>query len=300
MRVHLDKIPVTTIEAELPNGPAVAPGEKVPLVVTFTSSDGKTWVTEGNGHGKVLWSDLAVTPTLVTFKKGTLALRHDPRASDGKIGHVEITVPSHPDLHASLDIPLRYDYPFQAKYAGVSGTSGTNGTDGTSGMDGSSGSMDPNNPSAGGDGTDGTDGSDGQNGGDGCNGPDVQIVVTVRPGDHPLLQAGVNATGHKERFYLIDPQGGSLTISSSGGAGGSGGRGGNGGRGGSGGIGTPNGSSGRNGSDGHNGMDGSDGRGGKIAVIYDPQVQPYLAAIRVSSPRGPVATWEEQPVRPLW
>ena len=39
-------------------GPAIAPGATSPLVVTFTDSTGKTWVTEGKGKGKILWSDL--------------------------------------------------------------------------------------------------------------------------------------------------------------------------------------------------------------------------------------------------
>lgn len=300
MRVRLDKIPVTTMDATLPNGPAIAPGEKAPLVVTFTTPDGKSWVTEGKGKGKILWSDLTVTSTLVTFKKGTLALRHDPRVSEGKMGHLEITAPSHPELHAALDIPLHYSYPYQSRYAGPSGSDGSNGMDGTSGMDGSPGSTDPDNPSPGGNGTNGSDGSNGGDGGNGGNGPDVQVFVTLRPGDHPLLQAGVTTPGHKERFYLIDPQGGSLTVVSSGGSGGSGGRGGRGGRGGSGGIGTPNGSSGSDGSDGRNGSDGSSGRGGRITVTYDPQVQPFLSVIRVSSPGGPAPVWIQQPVLPLW
>jgi len=46
MRTHLDKLPVTTIQANLPMGPAIAPGETSPLVVTLTDSNGKIWVTE--------------------------------------------------------------------------------------------------------------------------------------------------------------------------------------------------------------------------------------------------------------
>ncbi len=300
MRAHIDKIPVTTMDAVLPHGPALAPGETAPLQVNFTTADGKTWVTEGAGKGKILWSDLTVTPTLVTFKKGKLTLRHDPRYSDGKIGHVEITVPSHPGLHAALDIPLRYTYPFKAVYSGSSGTPGMNGTDGINGTDGTPGSTDPNNPSAGGDGSDGTNGSDGQRGGDGGDGPPVNVVVTLRPGDHPLLQAEVSVPGRKPRYYLVDPDGGSLTIGSYGGDGGSGGKGGRGGRGGSGGIGTPNGNSGNNGSDGQDGLSGDSGRGGSISITTDPAVQPYLAAIHVSNPGGPKPVWLTQPVAPLW
>src|SRR6202041_4052176 len=120
--------------------------------------------------------------------------------------------------------------------------------DGMGGSSGSSVSTDPNNPSAGGNGGNGTDGGNGGDGGDGGNGPPVQVRVTLRAGAHPLLQASVSAQG-KTRLYLIDPQGGALTVTADGGPGGSGGRGGRGGAGGSGGIGTPNGKIGMAGSD---------------------------------------------------
>jgi hypothetical protein len=302
MRVELSKLPVTSMEASLPQGSAIAPGEQSPLVVTFTQPDGKILETEGAGKGKVLWSDLTVTPTVVTLKKkGVLYLAHDPRLSQGKTGHVEITVPSHPGLEAQLDIPLRYDYPFVASYAGASGSDGINGTDGTNGMSGSDGSMDPNSPSAGGDGGNGTDGTNGGDGSDGSNGPVVQVFATLQAGSAtPLLQFRVIATGHRDHFYLVDPNGGSLTIDSFGGRGGSGGKGGKGGSGGNGGSGTPPGSGGQSGQDGRNGQDGSDGRGGPITVTYDPRLQPYLSLIHVSNPGGLKPAFVEQVVAPLW
>lgn len=312
LRVHLDKLPVQTIEAKLPKGPAMAPGERSLMVVTFTGTDGKVWVTEGSGKGKVLWSDLTVTASVVTLnKKGVLSLAHDPRKSDGKTGHVEITVPSHPDLKTELDIPLRYNIAFAANFNGADGSSGmdgTNGSDGTTGTGGSVGSCDPNNSTAGGDGGNGSDGSDGGNGGDGGDGgaaPRVQAMIALRPGDHPLLQAVVSAPGRKDRHFLVDPQGGSLSILANGGRGGSGGRGGRGGRGGaggSGGFGCPNGSDGRSGSDGRDGMAGSDGapgRSGPITIVYDPAVKPYLGVIKTSN-KGAPAVYQEAPVAPLW
>jgi hypothetical protein len=287
------------MEASLPKDPGVAPGEKSPLVVTFTASDGKVWVTEGKG--KILWKDLAITATVVTInKKGVVTLARDPRISDGKMGHLAITIPSHPGVSTELDIPLRYDYPFVSNFSGATGSSGFNGTDGASGTSGSMGSIDPNNPSPGGDGSNGSDGTDGQDGGPGGDGPPVQVRVALRSGSHPLLQIGVTTPGHKERFYLVDPQGGSLTVRSSGGAGGSGGRGGQGGQGGSGGIGTPIGANGNNGSSGRNGNDGQPGRDGSITVTYDPQVQPFLAVIRLPNQDGPKPIFTEAPVPPLW
>lgn len=301
MRVRLDKLPVTSMEATLPKDPAIAPGEKTPLVVTFAQANGKALATEGQGKGKVLWSDLSITATVVTVnKKGIVSLAHDPRISDGKTGHIAITVPSHPDLRAELDIPLRYDYKFIANYSGSAGSGGLNGGDGTDGIAGSPGSNDPNNPSPGGNGTNGGDGSNGEDGGPGGDAPPVQVQMTLRAGAHPLLEIGVTAPRHKEHFYLVDPQGGSLTVLANGGPGGSGGRGGRGGSGGAGGSGTPDGQSGQNGSDGRDGSDGPSGRAGSITVLYDPQVKPFLSTLILSNQGGPKPVFEEQPVAPLW
>lgn len=300
MRVYLAKTQVTSMQVKLPNGPAIAPGEKSALVAQFTQPDGKILVTEGQGKGKVLWSDLTVTPSVVTVnKKGVLTLAHDPRVSDGKTAHVTITVPSHPDLHADLDIPITYDYNFISNFSGAPGSDGSSGMDGMAGSSGSNGSIDPNNPSPGGDGGNGTDGGNGEDGGNGGDAPPVQIRVTLRPGPHPLLQASVSAAG-KRRLYLVDPTGGALTVKADGGPGGSGGRGGRGGAGGSGGSGTPSGSSGLSGSDGRNGFDGSPGRAGSITVTYDPQVKPYLTALRLENKGGPAPVFNEAPVAPLW
>lgn len=301
MKLYLAKTPVSSMEASLPNGSAIAPGQKSPLVLTFQQPDGKVLATEGKGKGKVLWSDITVTPTVVSVnKKGVLSLPQDPRLSDGKTGHVDISVPSHPDLHAELDIPLRYSYPFVANYSGASGTDGINGIDGTAGSGGTPGSMDPNNPSAGGDGGNGSDGSNGQDGGAGGDGPAVKILMTLQAGAQPLLQLSVSAPGYKQRFYLVDPQGGTLTVTANGGDGGSGGKGGRGGAGGAGGIGTPNGMNGSAGTDGRNGMDGSSGRPGSFSVTYDPQAKPYLSVLQLTNQGGAKPVFTEASVPPLW
>jgi hypothetical protein len=300
MKVYLAKTPITSMEASLPKGPAIAPGQKLSLVVTVTQPDGKKLQTEGAGQGKVMWKDLKVTASVVTVnQKGVLSLPRDPRLSDGKIAHVTITAPSHPDLRAELDIPLRYDYKFAANFSGSNGSSGLNGSDGMDGSSGSMGSTDPNNPSPGGNGGNGTSGSDGKDGDPGGDAPPVQVRVTLRAGSHPLLQVGVYAAG-KQKLYLVDPQGGSLTVTADGGSGGSGGKGGRGGRGGSGGIGTPNGSSGMDGSSGRDGFDGSPGRGGSITVTYDPQAKPYLSTIHLSNRGGSAPVFKEEPVAPIW
>ena len=54
------------------------------------------------------------------------------------------------------------------------------------------------------------------------------------------------------------------------------------------------------GASGRNGFDGSPGKGGSIAVIYDPQAKPFLAAIHLSHQYGPDPVFREEPVAPLW
>src|ERR1019366_6561983 len=89
MKVYLEKIPVTSMKVEVSGTPGIAPGEKLPLVATFTQPDGKILQTEGAGQGKVMWKDLQVTATIVTVnQKGVLTLPRDPRISDGKVPHV--------------------------------------------------------------------------------------------------------------------------------------------------------------------------------------------------------------------
>jgi hypothetical protein len=127
----------------------------------------------------------------------------------------------------------------------------------------------------------------------------VQIRVAIKSASHPLLQVSVSAAG-KQKLYLVDPQGGSLTVSADGGPGGAGGRGGRGGAGGSGGMGIPPGSNGLSGADGRNGSDGSPGRGGSVTVTYDPQAKSYLGTIRISNRGGPPPVFKDKPVTALW
>jgi hypothetical protein len=295
-----DKTAVTSIQARLPKGPGIAPGEKSPLVVTATAQDGTLLATEGEGKGSIRWKDLTVTASLVEVnQKGIVSLSQDPRVSDGKVPHISVAVADHPEMHAELDIPLRYNYTFGSKFSGRRGTSGSSGFDGHTGLSGSTGSLDPKHPRAGGNGSNGSNGSSGHDGGRGRDGPPVEVRVAFRSGDHPLLQVAVSAEG-QEDLFLVDPQGGSLFVSTEGGRGGSGGRGGRGGRGGSGGMGSPSGHSGHSGSDGRNGLDGPSGRGGSITVTYDPQAKPFLDAIHLLNTGGPAPVFKEEPVAPLW
>jgi hypothetical protein len=299
-KVDMARTPVSSIDAKLEKGPAIGPGQKARLEVRLTLPNGETLATQSAAGSNLPWKELQLTSSVVSVnKKGVVSLPNDPRISDGKVGHVIITVPTHSDLRAELDIPFRYDIRYFADFSGASGFKGVDGSDGSAGSSGSSGSLDPNHPSAGGDGSDGGDGTDGSNGSDGGDGAPVTIKVAVRSGNHPLLQISVSAP-REETLYLVDPQGGSLTVRSDGGERGAGGRGGRGGRGGSGGIGSPNGFSGRSGSDGHDGHAGSSGHGGLITVIYDRQAKPFLSTLRLSSERGPRPVFREDSIIAPW
>jgi hypothetical protein len=305
LRIRLEKTPIASIHAEIQQGPAMYPGQTAPLVVSVVEPNGNVDRTEGAGKGVVLWEDLAVSGNIATVdSKGIVTMPADPAVSDGKIPHLVIIVPSHPDMRTELNVPLRYDVAFTADFSGRSGRPGTDGMDGSAGIDGAPGSTDEKNPSPGGDGTDGGDGWDGGDGGDGEDARPAYVQVALHPGVHPLLQVSV-FNGIKTEHFLVDPQGGTLTINVEGGRGGAGGRGGKGGRGGVGGIGSPNGISGNNGRDGRDGRDGKPGKPGPITVIFDPQTQTYLPAIiflnRYGSKKvGPFPTFREETVAPLW
>jgi hypothetical protein len=298
--VHLAQVPIASIQVTLSGGPGIAPGEKWPLVVKIMKPNGAILATEGKGGGEVQWKDLTVKASVVAVNgKGVVSLPSDPRKSDGKFPHVAVIVSSHPGVRADLDIPVRYDRAFGANFRGANGFDGTNGVNGMDGSPGSMGSTDPEHPSPGGNGTNGGSGTDGGDGGNGLDGPMVQVRVALRPGPQPLLQVSASASPLTRKRFLIDPQGGSLTVMSDGGEGGKGGKGGRGGRGGAGGIGSPSGTSGSDGLDGRDGIDGHAGNNGFITVIYDSSAKPYLGAIRIPNGRGR-SEFKEAPVAPLW
>jgi hypothetical protein len=309
LRTRLDKLPVTGLAASLSPGPDLAPGKSGRLVITATTADGKTYVTVGAGHGKVLFDSFTFAPVLVTVnKKGKVSLPSDPRISETQVPHVLITVIGHPDISADLDIPVRYDVAFAAHFSGSAGMRGLDGLNGSDGMSGSDGTTDPSNPtgppSAGGNGTDGSNGGDGDNGRPGEPGDTVHVWVTLKSGEHPLLQVRV-AGSKRQQLFLIDPQGGSLTVDANGGAGGAGGSGGRGGQGGRGGSGFPPGLSGQSGRNGFDGLAGAPGAAGTIQVSMDPSAQAFADRIHLSNKSGNGAAGKAplvqvEPVPPLW
>jgi len=286
LRMRLDHVPVTRLAAALAPQPALSPGGRGRLVILATTGDGRQLATVGPGHGKVLFDSFTFDAQVVQVKaNGIVSLPQDPRVSDGRVPHVHVTTLGHPDVVADLEIPVRYDVAFAAHFSGRDGFPGADGANGFDGTAGTPGSIDLSNPSAGGNGSDGSDGGDGFNGGDGERGQAIHVWVTLRAGTHPLLQVRV-ASITREQFFLVDPEGGTLSIDANGGAGGRGGSGGRGGHGGAGGTGWPSGLSGhdgRNGSDGHRG---NDGAAGTIAMEVDARAQPFIGRIQLSNKSG--------------
>ena len=286
-RMRLDGVPLQAIAASMPGNGGIAPGGKATLSVVATATDGRVLATAGAGGGKVLLDSYHFDASVVKVNAdGVVTLPADPHLSEGQTPHVRITAMGQTAPVADLDIPVRYDVAFAGSYRGSDGSDGMSGFDGTDGMAGSMGSFDPDNPSSGGNGGNGGDGTDGSDGGAGGRGPDVHVAIALVAGAHPLLHVRASASG-KDQDFIVDPDGGSLTITASGGYGGQGGRGGQGGSGGTGGSGgSGSGSPGTPGSDGRNGQDGPGGPAGTITVAIDPAAAPFLDRFQFKNVTG--------------
>lgn len=304
-RVRLAQLPVTTVSASLYPQPALSPGKCGQLIIVAAAADGRKWTTVGPGHGTVLFDSFLFNATVAQVSSsGVVSMPSDPRLSEGKEALVHIIVVGHPEVATDLNVPLRYDTAFAADFSGKPGLDGIDGIDGLPGLDGASGSIDPSSPSEGGHGSDGSNGSDGTNGSDGQPGESVHLWIALEPGSRGFLQVRA-ASATREQLFLIDPNGGSLSVNTSGGPGGRAGRGGKGGRGGSGGGGFPRGAAGNYGMDGHEGIPGSDGVPGKILVSIDPAARQYLDRFHLSNRYGSGTTGatpivRTEPVPPIW
>lgn len=117
---------------------------------------------------------------------------------------------------------LDYKHTYDLRVRGSSGSPGFSGSEGSSGLSGG----------------DGYDGLDGQYGEGGSDSPELGIYVDLYHdsilNSNLLYVYAQNLWTGEESWYLINPQGGKLEVSSIGGSGGSGGSGGNGGSGGQG------------------------------------------------------------------
>ena len=114
----------------------------------------------------------------------------------------------------TFSVLLDYKHAYDLQFSGSSGMSGFSGSSGSSGFPG-------------------TNGQNGQNGEPGSDGPDVGVWVDLYADSvlncNLLYVYAQNSFTGEEFRYLINPEGGSLTVNSRGGSGGVGGSGGSGG-----------------------------------------------------------------------
>jgi hypothetical protein len=201
------------------------------------------------------------------------------------------SVNRYPFAHDTLKINLDYKAPQKYISLGQSGFFGSNGRSGCDGNSGTNGS----------DGADGCNGSDGLDGKNGEHGPVLDVFVDAFDDsilNQKLLYVEINREQKLTKF-LVNPEGGDFSISSTGGSGGSGGDGGSGGNGGAGGNGKlivetytdstgthttthqeRGGDGGYGGHGGNGGYGGTGGDGGIIYLDYTKEAEPYMNVIK--------------------
>ncbi|MFC2137206.1 hypothetical protein ACFLTE_03425 [Bacteroidota bacterium] len=228
------------------------------------------------------------------FKKGMLCISDNIFDFKGHKVSIYSQLKTNPEITAKYEFLLDYkDHYVKNIYAsnGFSGAYGTNGYSGSTGNDGGNG-------------------SNGGHGSDGFHGHDISVFVdsyydTILHTN--LLKVRIEDLVTRKRWrYLVNPDGGSITIRSYGGDGGSGGSGGNGGNGGDGYDGAvytitkkindstyvtethrkPGGHGGNGGDGGDGGYGGYGGNGGNIFVFVTPEAMRYDHLIHVESIPG--------------
>ncbi len=292
LKTDLEGKPVKKLEIDLVGTTSLCPGASAPLIVTAVLDDGKRLVTEGAGDGKVTWDNYKIqTVGGKMARGGHFVIERDPRVTLQQDAKVVVRSVHHPKKTVEAAVPARYDCSFTANFSGQPGRDGSDGRLGSNGTSGESNQSSGSYAEPGGHGQDGQDGGHGRDGEPGQDADDVAVYVKladVAEGEKPLLKVRVESTSsNRTEVFLVDPEGGGLTVLANGGPGGNGGNGGNGGSGGGGGTGAPagNGGNGGNGGDGGNGAAGGDA--GAIKLVVDPAAKTYLKAITVENEGGP-------------
>lgn len=292
LKTDLKDKPVKKLEMDVVGAEALCPGGQAPIVVTAVLDDGKKLVSEGAGNGKVTWDNFKITAAGgAVDNRGVFAMSADPRATRKKGAKIVVQSVHHPNKQAEATVTPRYDCSYTANFSGQPGRDGADGRMGSNGTSGKSNQSSGSYAEPGGNGQDGQDGGDGADGEPGQDADDVEVRVALAQGaegEKPLLKVVAKSlTSNHTEIFLIDPEGGALTVLANGGRGGSGGNGGNGGSGGSGGTGAPAGNGGNGGDGGDGGNGASGGNGGHITLIVDPAAKTYLTAINLENHAGP-------------
>ena len=246
-------------------GLTLCPGERTPIVVRARQTNGRLRTTDGRRRDRLRWDDVVVRMNERNFEDGRIWLPQDPRESLNAEYTLEVFLVDRPEMAVTTTVRPRYDCRYVADFSGQPGESGEN----TALFQRS-----------------GWDGDDGGHGGPG--GEAAAYVNAMEHNGSTLLQVRVTGTRNGQplnRCYLLDPDGGSLTVNVSGGPGGTGGSGNDGEDGDDADV-NDNGEQGW-GEDGENGGDGGDGgAGGQGWVVLDPAVEKYADRFHVDARGG--------------
>ncbi len=291
-KLDLKGKPVQRLEAEVRGGSTLCPGAATPLVVTAILDDGTRLVSKGAGGGKLAWDSFQfqTTGAVTVSREGQLTLDPDPQRLTAEPLGVRIAAlaPS----GAAVEVPLsaRYDCAFTADFSGRPGRDGDDGGSGVSGAHGEDARAREQAlvPRRNGQGGAGVPGSNGGTGEPGQSADNVEVEVSLAgSAERPLLQVLARGeSGGRLHRFLVDPQGGTLTIRANGGKGGNGGRGGRGGDGGRGGNNIYTSTGGDGGNGGFGGDGGNGGNGGRIRVHLTPEASRYQHLLRFENRGG--------------
>jgi hypothetical protein len=292
---------ITSIALSAGEKPVLAPGGEISIGMTATLEDGKEMKTQGLLEGKVKWGNYIVTVTGGTFYEGTIRINSDPRKIQGYKVSVKCALFKDSTQFKTMDWTLDFVANYTANFDGAAGENGKWADKGATGRAGSNDSQ-----GRGGDGEKGGRGQDGEHGGNGRNGQSVDVYVTAFKTENgtTLLKVYCKSKSlDQEDFFIVNPNGGTVTISARGGQGGQGGHGGDGGGGGSGGNGHERGGNtsegsygvggtGGDGGDGGNGGNGGDGGdGGNITIYLDPSAAAYAGIFKYDTSGGERGLW---------
>ena len=268
---------------------AAAPGEKYRISVNAVFDNGQQLKV---GSSKLPFNHYRIEVTGGTFKRGMINITDDPdRIIDHRVT-VNIVPLANPVGASTAVYQLDYKKHYRFFNTGFFGFSGTNGCDGRDGWAGQFGQN-------------GTDGAPGQHG---DHAPPVDVYLNAYFDQHlggDILVAEV-VSEQKYQKYLINPEGGSLLVTATGGNGGDGGAGGHGGRGGDGQDGKvrfikeqisdstyrevkevgPARDGGDGGDGGFGGDGGTGGNGGDIFVHFTLAAEPYLSLLSFDNDGG--------------
>lgn len=270
-----------------------APGNKIDFgILTYYDNDmsQEYWPKNNNQLGKT-YLCIAEGGYL---NGGNFYINTDPFSIKEHTVRLTTLLNKEPELADIMEIVLDYRDHFYSRHWATSGTSGTSGWDGTNGCVGSSGDHGGN----------GSDGDYGYNGHDLYVFADVYFDTLIN--EELMYVEVLNDYHNRLSRYLVNTDGGSISIISGGGDGGDGGHGGNGGSGGKGydGVWTTRtvwendstskeinvqlaGGKGGNGGNGGRGGNGGDGgNGGNVYIEYTRFAKSYLHLIDARSIPG--------------